>query len=466
MSTSAISHSSRTFDQNSPQESFIQKWTHNDREINLVRRQNDLWFVVRESKTNRFLREDKIDTRGNSIETTIDLLMKCEVVTGQDNIAVPKRLNGCPEWPSPLQAKNFPNADVKLMRRDDELIWRIFDRNTKCARSITAHYTSDLQTYLHHIPTGAEEAYLKDFEVTLGFEGTNTEKIQSVFVSKLTAPSRLDPNVKLDRDNWAVTLINAGPCMPNYCYIPLDPGFGHAMIVYEGIEKGIPFIRHAHLTTHKVEESGYAVVRVSTEYGTKKPYMQSQTWRRTRDQAQRMEKEIERAAKNDKIPFNQFGTPWLSLESLKIFGWGVSEVALKEAQGDYGKIIDDPFIILCRPLSPSTSIGNWIRSKLDPTWNSPVEIEGIRFESAMEVYQQKMALYEFQRRKKRQEALDLIAQETAKFVAKFIQENCLTWAKKTVAFAGIELPSIDSFIAIPQLYIEEIAKNPSKVKLN
>lgn len=484
MSTAAIPLSSSPFYQSSPHESFIQKWAHHDREIHLVRRQNDLWFVVHDSKTHRVLREDKIETRGNSIDKTIDLLSKCEVVTGQDDVAIPKRLSSCSEWPFPLQAYNLPNAHVTLMRRANELIWRIFDQNTKCAKSITAHNNLNLQEYLRNTPTGAEDAYLKDFAVTLQFEGTTTEKIQSIVISKLLAPSRLASYVILDRDSWAVTLISRG-ASSGLCEQSIDPGFGHAMIAYEGIREGRRFIEYAHFRTDEENSSLFEkrgkgellkekdvlernasknVISNEFAYSAKSP-----TWNRSRDKVMRMINEIEQ---KKLIRFNQTGTSWFSLtwlyERPQQFTWNIGKLIWNGIEGGYEQVKADPFLVLCPPMSPSTATGRWLAKnvlfKLHPEFDKPIEIDGVRYENALEIHDQKMALYELEQRKKTKETIDSIEKNYAESLS-LIGMNCLTQARDYFLLMDIELPTFESFIEAPTRYIQWLAENPNKVIL-
>lgn len=102
----------------------------------------------------------------------------------------------------------------------------------------------DRQTaFEKYIPFQTRLSWMADFQMEKDFSKLILHKIQ--------IQSRLSPDIKLDRDNWAATLADTGQIDSNN---PLSR-FGHAVLLIEGIRRGRPFMWLTHLTNKGIRLS-------------------------------------------------------------------------------------------------------------------------------------------------------------------------------------------------------------------
>lgn len=235
----------------------------------------------------------------------------------------------------------MPHKEIKLIRRrvginKSDLVWKVFNKRTKTTSTKVAldDINSSHSTYLKHLPTyDAKERFHAHHQKTLdqlkvlvkemssSSEASqhpinqsiasktyfvnrhhllmqNYEKTQKTFLRtipiqnrisffldhwidsanpfptlrKITSPSQFNGDIIIDRDHMALTVLSRSG--KKYC------GAGHAVIAYEGIFRGNPFIHYAHLK--KIGNSPYGKVEIINDrtLSDEKNISQSTTWRK------------------------------------------------------------------------------------------------------------------------------------------------------------------------------------------
>lgn len=147
-------------------------------------------------------------------------------------------------------------AYEKSYRRTSKQVWPGHDRVSNTVRESAVRW-------LRTIPIKNRIEYFKDHEIRVITESGGAAR--SPVLKKITARSRFDGSVIIDRNNWAITLL---------CY---GDWLGHASIAIEGVENGVYFESYAHLTADKAFSCSGAQTakiklhpgKVSTEFTSK-----------------------------------------------------------------------------------------------------------------------------------------------------------------------------------------------------
>lgn len=278
-------------------------WRSNGVEVQLIKREDGKLERLVIDNNSRQIGIDLVGTGGRPIENAIEILSQC-TATVDSGLVVFSRCTPCEYWPEPISLTG--NKELRLVRKGDDLIWRLFDKTTKkvswvyaCSMPIRA-----IKIWCEGLYP-SETPFFRDFRVETFFD--NLGGLCSVYISKIQAQSRLDPKKIIDRDNWAITLISAGTCGID----PVSWG-GHAMIAYEGIEGGKPFLRYAHLgvprRAQRQSDGTVEIVDDTTLHGQGRKlviHSQSETWMRSRGAIRVMEERIKEEV-GKVLPFNPF----------------------------------------------------------------------------------------------------------------------------------------------------------------
>ncbi len=321
-------------------ESRISTWFSENKEIRLFRYGNRIKYIGLDPISGRTW-EGPLPCGGRPIDTVLSSLPEFEMSLNED---VPSfsRPREAEEWPDPAY---IGNKQVKLFwkKENDHLIWHVFDRSINTSSWVFAgHDAVQALHYLSSIPASERASHLRDFSLYMDFD-PSTGRLLSAAISRtqasiplttppllpVTACSKLDSSKIIDQDNWAITLISHGASSTLFG-IPIKPNFGHAMIIYEGIENGRYFVRYAHLTNGvKNAPKGQGIVQVeeldplsNVSYRKK-----TETWIKPRALVKSIEEEKGRC-----IPFRAIGDhPFIPdyLEEVKKYNcltWAVEKL--------------------------------------------------------------------------------------------------------------------------------------------
>lgn len=405
-------------------------------EMHLIKREDgklELQTVYPEHMTLR-----AINSSTQSSQEQIESFSKYSVMIIDNGTPRPEGFFDCPFFP---ETYLFGRKQIKLqINQQGMAVWRMYDPDSKRITCCNVN-PDDFQTLegLRQLPQNQWESVPLDFKADIFL---NERSLHSVSLVKKTHQSQMDPSKTVDRDNWAVTLISHGLCsgfdlkfleekgidtrLIGIDHVSFDPGFGHAMIVWEGIEKGAHFIKRAHLTTRETP-SGYAQIQEDNFHvDSARIRAKSKTWLRPRSFVKRMTELIQRD-KQEYVLFNLTGNPDHSEHRFSLIFTQFPK-SLELVAYDFG---------------------DYTLDSLENCWDLFINCSP-RKET-------------IERQHQRKEWRALRYAKTFGFID--AGKNCLTWTKKPLLEAGIELPEIDSFVNSPDAYIQWIANNPSLVKL-
>ena len=283
-------------------ESRVLTWLTDRGEVQLIRRADGRLERLAIDNNSGQIGCDLFDIGGQSTEAVIAILSQCDATVNGGAVAF-SMFQAWQDWPEPIFLAG-ENRELRLLLNGNKLVWRLFDKTTKTiswvyARRAEIHSIKQISETLY----GQETPYSKDLKIQIHTSYLN--RIAHVFISKVQSQSLLDPKKTLDRDNWAITLINADTCGKD----PMSWG-GHAMIAYEGIKGGIPFLRYAHVGVPRRSRGCSEAIVEITDPATLlnqgrniKIHSQSETWIRTRLSIEVMEERINGDV-GKVIPFN------------------------------------------------------------------------------------------------------------------------------------------------------------------
>lgn len=344
------------------EEICLHTWIVHDKEVRLLRWRNELeCLIINISNGEKWRVPFEEDSQ--PIEERIAALKEAEPIINEDGsltfaaVITHLRKNG----------KNYGEyieREVQLIQRGDSLMWRLFDRaahKSSCTLVINdfdfigAHLkecTSEIRDLFHQtirdpswqkeirdqilddkavskgkidsfvkakwlelIPLQNRISFLQDFSISKVEGDETTTKITAVSLIKISAVSRIDGKTPLDRSNWAVTILCCG-----------RDWHGHAVIAYEGIRNGIPFLNYAHFSG--LEKPGKVGLFEEGQKNWKELSFhlgKTETWQRKRQLVQKMEKfvrwEIEQQNRGKTpVVYNRFGKDSLLVQALETQG--------------------------------------------------------------------------------------------------------------------------------------------------
>jgi hypothetical protein len=407
-------------------------WIMDNEIVHLIKREDGELETLIVSNSQK-AKSAPFDRGTHPIEEAISLLKGCDM-TVQGDFVIPDRLHSIDNFNDPFHTDN--STEIKLFRKGTTLIWHEHDKSKKAARWIDVN-ANDVQRLfnLTQLSNEDRESVLEGFAIARATE-PGTGKLMSIYLKKIVPPSKMDPSKTVDRDNWSVTLISEG--VSSACgSFSLDPGFGHAKIIYEGVKKGAYFIKQAHLTNTDARRikvpPGYARLAVG-DYTIERNEInaRTQTWIRPRILVQKLKEENRRF-----YLFNHTGSPSFSpqlLENLKKeITYIVSNAVLDTLQEAAsptsselaGNRIINAFVPNDVPSFPKRVGIVFVSSLVDKAWN---EMKNPRY-----------------------------------WVHDY---NCLTILIKKMSEFGMSMPPPNPIIAVPNDYIRSIAANPSLVRIN
>lgn len=298
-------------------ESRILTWLTSNGEVRLIKRGDSRLERLSIDYHSGHIVSDVIATAGLSNDEMIAILSKCEATVNREAVGF-SILPVCPTWPATVSLY-WGTRELSLLLRDKNLIWRLFDKNSRTISFADAFDdVKDAMLHMEFTRRLEGRACIQDFSVDL--KVTNINRIVIANINMIRAPSRLDKNVTLDSANWAVTLIVAGKSRSNPLRLDCVPETwaGHALLAIEGVENGQSFLRYAHLTA--VGEHPTVEILDSKITGEFSIRDQSKTWIRKRHWARGMIKEIEKEV-GTVMPF-EVTSESLTLSGLKkTFDW-------------------------------------------------------------------------------------------------------------------------------------------------
>ena len=235
----------------SKQEQLVHKWLLNGKEVSVLRQQDALTFLVvdRLSKAqNRVpipLGESEQE-KERRLEDAPAYFRNCYVTLDDKNVPTLTLFNDVGDWPFPVQPSNLSKADLRLVWREEQLTWLLFDRTINAASwvDVDTDASPSLKEYLSksgQLPDEHLPAYLMHFKPLV--KCSDDGRILSAALIN-SSTSRFDCDLFLDENNWAVTLISAGSSSHYYDAnsklqsLNTDLKVGHAVVAYEGTEIG------------------------------------------------------------------------------------------------------------------------------------------------------------------------------------------------------------------------------------
>lgn len=261
--------------------------------VDAVKRENgDLELLIM-NRSSESLQSIIPDRGGRSVESMIDTVRNNFIIgTRDENTPSFHNFQRCAYFPKTVL---FGNKQLNLLQTPDGcLIWHAFDPGfLKVSWILAGDEDVQIINHLMRLQESERIEYTKGLEVKSDWhEG----ELSSAFLSKIPQVSRIpkisfqslmDSTKIVNRDNWAVTLINHGASssMENLSFSPL---FGHAMIVYEGIKNDTPFVKLIHLvaTGREAKVSILDLEKSNPKYNSKTP-----TWIRSRHLVEQLEQE-------------------------------------------------------------------------------------------------------------------------------------------------------------------------------
>lgn len=204
---------------------------------------------------------------------------------------------------------------VRLYRGKRQLIWEVVDRLKKttshCYFDFSKHLAKEDHSSYERIRLlyssnllEMEANYLKDFDVKPGYGG-NLE------LEKRKERSEFDHKQTIDRDTWAITLVNSGGYNGNPKSL-----LGHAAIIVEGVEDGIYFAKKCHLLSTSVKcddlfpKTGFKSKEDRNKFLSHKLCPRTETWYRSSNFVKSMLTviEFEASVNGKEINKNTFST--------------------------------------------------------------------------------------------------------------------------------------------------------------
>jgi hypothetical protein len=234
---------------------------------------------------------------GAPIEEAISFLKRCDVAVNGNDLAISESRS--PTYLQETLNLTLESKELRLLLKDNNnLVWRVFDKNSKTV-SLCYAFDDSIDAMKHKAFTERTEgrSCLNDFRIRIAV--TNDNRLMNVFIDKKWTTSRLDPRKVIDCSRWAITLIDAGRSES-------DPGSwgGHAMIAYEGVEDGKAFLRYSDLA-NGIEGIDYPTVRILDTKNHKERLfsVKSETWVRKRHWVKLMENKI-KTEEGKPMPFS------------------------------------------------------------------------------------------------------------------------------------------------------------------
>jgi hypothetical protein len=406
-------------------------WVMNNEIVHLVKRQDGELETLIVSDSQKSKRAP-FNRGAHSIEEAISLLKDCDVTVQGDSVT-PYKLHVVNNFDYRFLINE--NREIRLLLKGNTPIWHEYNKSKKTARwtNVSANDVQRISS-LTRLSNEHCESALKDFTIDVSTE-PGTGKLISINLGKISFPSKMDPTKTVDRDNWSVTLVSEG--YSSACKdLPLDPGFGHAKLVFEGVRGGY-FIKYAHLTDTNAPDfivpSGYARLAVG-DYNLERNEIKARTptWIRSGVLVQKLEEDDKKLCL-----FNHTGNLSFSPQLSGNLGREIVHIVS-------GAIVDT----LREATSPSSQrlTENRLINALSPNCGASFHGKvGIIFVSALA-----------------NKTWNEI-REPSHWVHDY---NCLTLVIKKLRELGLMMPSPNPLLAVPNEYVRAIAENPSLVRIN
>lgn len=336
--------------------SRVLTWLIDKKQVHLIKREDGNLECLVADPYDRTLDCMSIDLNGQSREDAISFLSECNVTLTHDTpvFSKPKVFE---HWPSIdfirenrelqllikdaslsnllctkpciywLTPKHFMTEDHFEQIFRDGLLWRFYDRTNRvisCAPINNVMNVTDAIRNMEMIRIHENKSCLYDFDIHLYTDAI--PRLFSVSIEKKVFVSHLDASQTIDLSRWAITLLETGR---SHNTTDITGWIGHAMIAYEGVENGMPFLRYAHLIATKCS---YFEVKIEDAKDTYIGFIsKSPTWIRSRCSVNQMvnliKEEVEKAMPfefvgNDlKHPFKWLATDQTSKISSNYLTW-------------------------------------------------------------------------------------------------------------------------------------------------
>jgi hypothetical protein len=277
-------------------------WLTDGKEIRLIKRADGgLEFIIIDDLTGD-VHCTPVDMKNRGIDDAISRWSSYALTSDSESV-IPSSLRSCSELPAPVI------DTLQLFWQGPELVWRIYHTASKTLSFIPADYkTKGFRAEL--LLADDRVAFLRDFNFR--YRLNDCSKLLSVSIHKKIFQSQLSSNVLINRDVWAVTLISGGPSSRSWASRMAN--FGHAMIAYEGVENGDPFLKRVHLTTipedpsHPTKRSDEARIEFRDDL-LRLDCLRTPTWPRAKEQVDSMIQWCQLKNRTP-IPFNHGGQWW------------------------------------------------------------------------------------------------------------------------------------------------------------
>lgn len=443
------------------------------KEVRVIRKGDGLKYWAHDCASGRVW-NGPIACEGRSVEDRVLQIAKRHLTFKGDHPDF-SPLGLLKEWPGPVYNKETgSNIEVGLFLKCDQLIWHAIDYSKETSSWIWAG--NDAYALMNAVssldPNIRAEVINKGCDIKMKFlhgklvqasikPRVNNQKISNYITH---ASSQLDSQVCIDKDNWAVTLISAGASSD--FGISGDPFFGHAEIIYEGVENGVKFTRLIHWVNDN-ENPGYGkVVKKNIEESKISYRKKTQTWPRSKAQVEMMinsEDEKDKSGQfgicgNPEIYEDFLATIFPAYINLRVLFESASLELLRVLfkSGFSFAFVGNPGLVLGRLEDRQLDCLRWAIHKLCRVSMEDKELHclfltGVTFtlllQESMEISQ-----------------LFPLINELFQGHMKDGQLNCLTSAINKLLQGGIQLPpvwSLGSMIAVPDTYVEQLKSQPS-----
>lgn len=193
---------------------------------------------------------------------------------------------------------------IELLKSEAGLMWRVSDNVARSVTLFKANENGGLLTLLAREPTEEQRiSFIRNWSIS--FHSAERDlRIGPAYCS-----SALDEKTTLTWQQWAVTLVDAGPSSQESGSWSGDNG--HAMLLIEGMKEGAYFSIHAHLSAASLTSRkgkikfNWHLGEGSLKYEKEKNYLRTETFGRSSTQISQMISVIE-SQMSGNVDFNIF----------------------------------------------------------------------------------------------------------------------------------------------------------------
>lgn len=405
----------------------IHKWFVEGKELSLFKKPNELFCSLYNPATEERFEfplplNNGLEVLEGNVAGQEYYFTNCDAVLREDN-PIPVLFDPIDEENSVQEWTEDNTILIRAYRRENALFCQRFNKTTRIASSIPVDFehTSPIDERVAHLAQAIIDRMIVE-----------NDCLGNIVFKR--ARSKFDDAVIINRNNWGITLVSTGA-----------KWYGHAKIAIEGVSnKGIQFLHYADLRlagNKSVNCSGTAFVTYKKRLEYTPPVKQTQTWLRTKDKVQRMINQIlwEVLKQEDNEP--QVFFDLLGSDSCKVNPIRVRSTQIADRSDLFRQEFADS-VVMQGPYFKGTELRlNISRS----TQNIKLALKGSGIIATSFINESRSSLVHY-----------VLSSDASNRMDEYIYpDNCITWARKKLMLADIDLPpsASGSLVTIPSNYI-------------